>query len=306
MNKENHIPYLDSIPKFYSTLRIGEANNEYFSAMRLEDQPDSKLKEMPLFRSSFYRIVIIKEGSVIWNLPENAFSSQGYSIYSAYPGKLESWVTTKKVSGFLLCFTEDFLHRYSKIKSIIVEFPFFDYDSIELLRVAGAKQKAFDLILERIILESEQENLEKEKMLNHLLSEVLIELKRLYSKNESAFYTSKKSNINIYNKFRKEVDAHFINLAHENSNNQLSVKDVASSLFLNPSYLNSVIKNLTNQTASTYINNKCVLEAKSYLMHTDLQVSEIAYKLGFNTVQYFNRFFKKNTHLTPSQFRSSL
>lgn len=305
MNEEGHIPYLDSISKFYSVLRIGKASGEDFSVMRLEDQPESKLEEMPLFRSSFYRIVVIKGGKVSWKLPNTTFSSSDYSIYFAYPGKLESWKTINKVSGVLICFTDEFSMLFSKIQDITLEYPFFEYDSIELLKASKNEQISLDQILEKIISENYQESPDKQKMLSLLLHQLLLELKRLYLKIEASISRTSKNNISIYNKFRKEVDQHFIELSNLETVKQLSVKDIASNLYLNPSYLNTVIKDLTNKTASSFINDKYILEAKSYLMHTDLQVSEIAYKLGFNTVTYFNRFFKTNLNLTPTQFRSA-
>lgn len=82
-----------------------------------------------------------------------------------------------------------------------------------------------------------------------------------------------------------------------------TVSLIAKQLFVNPNYLNGLIKSLTGKTASSHIQEKILLEAKSFLLHTDLQVSEIAYKLGFENTSYFNRFFKKNTKLTPTAYR---
>ena len=82
-----------------------------------------------------------------------------------------------------------------------------------------------------------------------------------------------------------------------------TVSLIAKQLFVNSNYLNSSIKNLTGKTASAHIQEKVLLEAKSFLLHTDLQVSEIAFKLGFENTSYFNRFFKKNTNLTPTEYR---
>jgi AraC-like DNA-binding protein len=67
--------------------------------------------------------------------------------------------------------------------------------------------------------------------------------------------------------------------------------------------LNTLLKDLTGKTASAFIQERLMQEAKAYLMHTHLQVAEIAHKLGFGSPAYFNRFFKSNAGETPLQFR---
>jgi AraC-like DNA-binding protein len=82
-----------------------------------------------------------------------------------------------------------------------------------------------------------------------------------------------------------------------------NIYQLARQLFVNSNYLNSSIEKPYRQTASAHIQEKILLEAKSFLLHTDLQVSEIAFKLGFENTSYFNRFFKKSTNLTPTEYR---
>jgi YesN/AraC family two-component response regulator len=52
-----------------------------------------------------------------------------------------------------------------------------------------------------------------------------------------------------------------------------------------------------------YINIIRIKEAKILLKETDSKIIEIAYKVGFNNVTYFNLIFKKITGQTPFEFR---
>ena len=54
-----------------------------------------------------------------------------------------------------------------------------------------------------------------------------------------------------------------------------------------------------------HIHNKLIEKAKEKLSTTDLSVSEIAYELGFEHSQSFNRLFKSKTNLSPLEFRQS-
>ena len=58
-----------------------------------------------------------------------------------------------------------------------------------------------------------------------------------------------------------------------------------------------------NKSALEMINERLILEIKRLLLRTDNDISEIAYKLGFNELSYFSRFFKRHTGTTPNGFR---
>jgi AraC-like DNA-binding protein len=46
-----------------------------------------------------------------------------------------------------------------------------------------------------------------------------------------------------------------------------------------------------------------MIEARRLLHHTDANISDIGYDLGFNDIQAFSRFFKKNEGISPSEFK---
>lgn len=78
--------------------------------------------------------------------------------------------------------------------------------------------------------------------------------------------------------------------------------------FLNVSYqkLNSTCKALTNKTVKVFIDDFILLRAKRLLSEKDVNISEIAYFLGFDEPTNFTKFFKKNTNQTPKSFIESI
>jgi AraC-like DNA-binding protein len=66
-----------------------------------------------------------------------------------------------------------------------------------------------------------------------------------------------------------------------------------------------VNKNL-NKTPLQMIQERIVLEAQRLLLHSNLNINEIGYRLGFDDPSYFVKYFKKNTKLSPSEFRKSI
>jgi AraC-like DNA-binding protein len=65
-----------------------------------------------------------------------------------------------------------------------------------------------------------------------------------------------------------------------------------------------MLRSLTGQNAQQHIHQKVIDKAKEYLTNTNLSVAEIAYELGFEYPQSFNKLFKNKTTLTPVAFKA--
>jgi AraC-like DNA-binding protein len=85
-----------------------------------------------------------------------------------------------------------------------------------------------------------------------------------------------------------------------------TVTALAKRLNLSPRYLSDLLKQETGKTAIELIHIQLINEAKNRLKGEDLSVSEIAYTLGFENLPYFSRLFKKETGISPNQFRKHL
>lgn len=83
-----------------------------------------------------------------------------------------------------------------------------------------------------------------------------------------------------------------------------SASEFASHLNIHVNHLNYVVKSHTGKTTTQMISNRIVAEAKSLLKHTDWDVAEIGYCLGFDYPAHFNNYFKKNTGLSPAVFKN--
>jgi AraC family transcriptional regulator, transcriptional activator of pobA len=81
------------------------------------------------------------------------------------------------------------------------------------------------------------------------------------------------------------------------------VTALAAQLNLSPRYLSDMLKQETGKTAIELIHISLVNEAKNRLRNDEQCVSEIAYELGFGDLSYFSRLFKKETGITPNQFK---
>ncbi|SDG32601.1 helix-turn-helix domain-containing protein [Mucilaginibacter sp. P25] len=84
-----------------------------------------------------------------------------------------------------------------------------------------------------------------------------------------------------------------------------TAKEFAANLSVHPNHLNAVLKKYTGQNVSTHIRNRLLEETKALLVQTDWTLQDIAYSIGFAEQPNFSFFFKKNTGITPAEFRRS-
>jgi AraC-type DNA-binding domain-containing proteins len=83
-----------------------------------------------------------------------------------------------------------------------------------------------------------------------------------------------------------------------------SARDFAEQLAVHVNHLNRAIRLTTGKTTTEHIFERLTSEAKALLKHTNWNISEISYCLGFEEPAHFNHFFKKQTNMTPSMFRA--
>ncbi len=83
-----------------------------------------------------------------------------------------------------------------------------------------------------------------------------------------------------------------------------TVRYLAEQVHLSAGYLSDLLKKETGKNAQDYIHFHLIEEAKNVLLSTNKSVGEIAYSLGFEYPQYFNKLFKQKTGKTPVEFRS--
>jgi YesN/AraC family two-component response regulator len=95
-------------------------------------------------------------------------------------------------------------------------------------------------------------------------------------------------------------------LEYSYMNYDLSLDSVSSLLNINASYLSCIFKRCTGINFLDYITNLRIKAAKEHLVDPFKSASEIASMVGYDSSSYFTRAFKKNTGLTPTEYRNQV
>ena len=200
-------------------------------------------------------------------------------------------------SGWLLLIHSDFLRGYllhQKIKT----YGFFDYAVNEALILSEEVQQSIENIFQQIANEYQLPiDAFSQEVIIANLDLLLTYCNRYYNRQ---FITRKLINSELLKKVEDILTNHFENT---NETKLPTTSYLASQLNLTPRYLSDCLKQLTGQTAQQIIHDKLIEYAKDFLTTTELSVSEIAYQLGFEYPQSFNKLFKNKTNQTPIEYR---
>lgn len=147
-------------------------------------------------------------------------------------------------------------------------------------------------ISERIISEVEGKRKFSEMLLRLYFCEMYIELSRIISEN--------------CNMFLKPLNSHVrCTLEYINSfyNDRITIDQIAKHVGLSSRHLSRLFFDALGMTLPDYINMLRIKKAKDLLQNTNMDITDIAMTLGFNTSQYFSTCFKKYENTTPKKYR---
>lgn len=226
--------------------------------------------------------------------------NEGGMMFTA-PGQVLSTDENAEYSGYTLLVHPDFIRSYPLAKNI-KNFGFFSYDTNEALHLSDQEKTRITGLLDSITneLNTAIDEVSQDVIVSYI--EVLLNYSNRFYKRQ--FITRKAVNSDLLTKMDIILEEYFNH--QEALNKGLPTVDfLASKLNLSPHYLSDMLRNLTGQNAQQHIHEKLIEKAKEYLATTNFSVSEVAYALGFEHPQSFNKLFKKKTDETPLSYRQS-
>ena len=145
-------------------------------------------------------------------------------------------------------------------------------------------------------------NLEKKSGIDSYIELINLLFDLASSRNQVILSTSSSGNEDFYNSEKIKKIHEFI---QQNFGNSIKVKDMAEMLNMTVVSFSRFIKKRTGKTFVEFLNDMRLGFATRWLLETDMNVAEIAFKSGFNNLGYFNRVFKKAKGCTPIKFKEN-
>lgn len=92
----------------------------------------------------------------------------------------------------------------------------------------------------------------------------------------------------------------------KNFDQNLTLSMLSDKYHVNPSYLSSIFSQKYGKTITTFIMEMRIGRAKELLKNEDKKLEEISFEIGYDDYNYFSRVFRKNTGISPSEYRKGI
>lgn len=292
---------IKTISEFHKLLGLPKPKHPLLSVINLSKLTFEDTNIWEQFSTTFYSIALKQETNTKVKYGQKVYDFDEGMLSFISPNQVLALTSSDdiEVKGYALIFHLDFLKHHSLVEKI-QSFGFFNYALNEALFLSEIEETTIITLLKNI--ENEYNNNIDNFSQNVILTNIellLVYANRYYNRQ---FITRKNETNDLLVKTEKLLSDYF-NDDNSLKNGLPTVKYLANELNVSSSYLSDLLKNSTGLTAQQHIHEKLISSAKELLLTTELSVSQIAYQLGFEYSQSFNKLFKKKTNKTPLIYR---
>jgi len=245
-------------------------------------------------KHTFYHLVFFTNGGGGQTIDFQRFDVRPFQIYFMVPGQVHHWAFEGEIDGYVVNFSDAFFQSFLLKPDYLEQFPFFSGNANDaVIDIPESLHDEINTIFEKLVNESEVKPQAALDMVRLLLAELFILISRTLQSPQSK--QASPYNLTLLQNFRHLIDINFIA--------KRLPKDYAEMLYITPNHLNALCNDLLGISAGEVIRNRVVLEAKRFLVNPHMAITEVADHLNFADNSYFTKFFKKQSGVTPEEFR---
>lgn len=300
--KTTHI-VIRSISELHRLMGFSKPLHPLVSLIKMDDVKATRHEEAVNFVLNFYGVSLKRNVRGKLKYGQNYYDFDEGILGMTAPQQVLSVDNEDnyEVSGWWLVFHADFVLNYPLGKSI-KDYGFFSYSLNEALHLSEKEEKVLEAIFKNIEQEYQTsiDQFSQDVMVAQL--ELLLSYcNRFYNRQ---FVTRKAVGNDLLSKMESLLDEYFAGDAALEQGIP-SVRYFSERLNVSPNYLSDMLRAITGQSTQQHIHNKIIELAKVSLTTTSLSVGEVAYQLGFEHSQSFNKLFKSKTSMTPMEYKAS-
>lgn len=251
-------------------------------------------------RKDFYKICLTTGKSMI-HYADRSFEADGTVLFFGNPHIPYSWETLSTTyAGYTCLFSEGFLKAPDRSESL-QNSPLFKIGGTPILKISDEQRVFLNTVFQKMMEEQKTAYAYKDDLIRNYINLIIHEAMKLqpsdkYSRHKNAAFRLAAVFLELLERqFPIESTGHPLQLK--------TAQDYAGHLNVHVNYLNRTVKEITGKSTTAHITERITAEAKALLQHTDWNVADIAYALGFDYPSYFNNYFKRMTGTNPKSLR---
>ena len=243
-----------------------------------------------IHRDEYFMFMFCETASAVFTIDFETIHWQGETVFYVRPGQIHFASSLQEIRGWSLAIDPVLVQKEYKE---IFEEQLNTQKPITLNPLISNRMRDTARLLYSII-QSKPTTFGNNMVLNlaNLFIGIIAEQ---YAQHSDGSSPSQNRSILIAHQFKKQL--------MDNFKTTKKPSEYAKLLNYSLSHLNESVKSATGFSVSRCIQQQVILEAKRLLYYTNLDIKEIAYKLGYEDHAYFSRLFSKNVGMSPNTFR---
>lgn len=295
---------IKTISDFHKLRGLPGPKHPLISVINFEDMTEHTKVGKQSLLFDFYMISLKRDMEHKYRYGQNDYDFDEGVMFFMAPHQILSVIREEQgrnPSGWMLMIHPDFLWN-TALSISIKRYEFFDYSVNEALFLSEDEELKMKQIIENIKQEY-QSNIDQ--FSQHI---IISQLETLFNYSQRFYQRQFITRKKVIHQFLERLE-NFLSDYFEGKNiiehGLPTVQLLSEKLNISPQYMRAMLKSLTGQTTQQIIHEKLIEKAKERLSTTELTISEIAYELGFEHPQSFNKLFKTKTNISPLEFRNS-
>lgn len=294
----------ETLEDFYQNkfnLKYDGVNSDigHFNVFRMEDCYLPGRPPVQYSRRDFYKITLMR-GRHLYHYGDKTLEVNGSTLIFFNPQVPYTFERlTKDEGGYFCIFKDAFFAEH--IRGSLKDLPMYATNGKPAYVLNQQQDEAFEQIFKKMLDELDSDYAFKYDLIRNYILEMIHGALKLQP--SETLYKHTDANARITAVFTELLERQFPIESRSQQFSLRSAKDFADKLNVHTNHLNRAIKTATGKTTTSHIAERLTNEAIALLKHTDWNISEISYTLGFEEPSHFNNFFKKHTSLTPGAYR---
>jgi AraC-like DNA-binding protein len=279
--------------------RVDFAETKYGRQLLVDAAMTSRLAEFDCrgrpHALTFFDLLLVTHGRGTFWLDGERHDVAPGQVFFTRPGQIRQW-QAERLEGACLFFSRRFVEDAFSDPRFLNQFSYFRRQRPAAVLTLGRSQRQRFLDRFRVMTHEIGRN---EPGAPHVLRAILYELLALLDRWYVARYGTAGASAP-----QDELLWRFEALMEERFSTQQRLAEYARELGVTPGHLSARCRRQLGSPAGELIRQRVALEARRLLLYDGATVAEIGYRLGFVDPSYFTRFFRRETGLSPSRFRT--
>lgn len=246
---------------------------------------------------SYYQIIWMQNAGGTHYIDFNQYDVKKNSLFFINKNQIHFFSPKATHKGILIHFN-DSLFKHTDLDVFLKYQVFNNYERPSYC----LKEESLVLVnsyIDLINLELRNENaFGYQEVIRSLVKSLLVVLERVHNNENTSDTGLNHRYTQQYLQFKELIEQHYMR--------NYKLAEYANLLHISTKTLTTITRTMVHTSPSVLIAERIILEAKRLLAFTSLKVNEVGYKLGFDDVSYFVKYFKRHLKKSPTEYRQLL